>query len=356
MREPRKIKFDHHANNRLSLWKRENKRLFVTKIIRLFLLSVLLLALVNLSLKIPSFIDNVNKPFEKIQSNIIKGSSVNDKYRTNIMIVSLSERDSLQDVVLASFSSNKKSLSILRVPVATKIYTFGSDQYISLGAAYFSKVYQDSSLDSLLSITKETLALPIDGYFVFNQTGLEFDDGQVKEVKNKIFSPSFFFGFLGLKKWLDTNMKTGYSVKEIANLSWSYKQMSPERIVFLDLEESAEDKKISFQKGDTLIKEQSLDSSIANEKGVVEIVHSTEEEYFGQVVERLVNNLGASTVNLGKVGKNSVTRVILGSNKNFVAERVAKFLNTEVEKEDLEGGVDVRVIIGEDFSEKFYGK
>src|SRR3989344_8475374 len=127
MRNPARRIYNHHKNRKGSKTK---------KLTKLFILLVFLFIIGNLIVKLPSLFKNLNKPFEKIQSKLIQEGRINDEYRTNIILFSISNKNNLQDLALASFSPSKNALLIIRVPISVRTYSIGSDEFVSLGAAY----------------------------------------------------------------------------------------------------------------------------------------------------------------------------------------------------------------------------
>lgn len=335
---------------RETLWNRRNRRLKAKKLIGLFVILIVLIAFVNLIIRIPGWYQKINQPFGRIQSTIANDGDINDSFRTNILLLSLSERNSLQDLAIASFNSKRNSLTIVRIPISAKTYTANADLNATFSAIYFSKPYLSSDFDSLYIAAKESIALPLDGYFVFTSDDLKFTDEVVNQARGKLFSINFLFRFFSYKAWLNEHMKTNYSIAKLWSLSWDFKRISKDKLSVLDLKELAE--------VDNLLQESILDTNVANEGAVVEISASEDVPpgYPINLVDRVVNNLGASTINLGKVDESSETKVVLDSDKNKVAERLAKFLSIKVEKEKIESGADVKVIVGEDFDRIFYGE
>lgn len=353
MRSPAQRVFDHHANHKSSFWERENKIRKTKKLAKLFFLIVLLFALGNLLVRVPSWFQSFNKPFERIQSNVTSNGDMNSNIRTNILLISVSNKDSLQDLALASFSSNMKSLTIIKLPIGVKTYTSGSELESSLGAIYFGKPYFDSRFDSTYTATKELLAIPLDGYFFFTKDNLEFTQESVDQVRGRLYSLSSIIRVLAYKSWLDDHMKTNYSMSALLNLSWDFRRINSDKLRISDLKEAVKKKKLNSAEVDSFLQEAILDSVIVNEAAVVEISNGS---YYSNLVKRVVNNLGANTISLSEVGEGSKTRIVLGSNKSKTANRIASFLGVEVEKGEVESGADVKVIIGEDFNEIFYGK
>ena len=344
--------YDHHANDKSSFWRRENRRSRARRLLRLFVLIIILFALVNFLTKIPGWFQNINKPFDEIQTVNVQGGSVNNEFRTNILLVSVSEKNNLQDLALASFNAEKSTLSIIRIPEAAKIYSSGSEQDLSLGAVYFGKPYFDSDFDSIYVVSKELLALPLDGYFLFSSDKLEFDEQTVQDLKRKIGSFGLITNSLSYKSWLNENMRTNYSISAIFGLAWDVRQLGAEKLVFVPLSEAVDGKEFNTGDIDRIIQREVVDASIANEVAIVEISGNS----FRHLVKRVVNNLGASTVSIGSTDNLPETKVILDSDKNKIAERLAQFLRVKVVSEKIDSGADVKVIVGEDFEAKFYGR
>ncbi len=344
--------YDHHANNKSSFWRRENRRGKARRLLKLFILIIALFALVNFLVKIPGWFQNINRPFEEVQSDIVQGGAVNSEYRTNILLISVSDKNNLQDVALASFSAEKSTLSIIQIPITAKIYSTGSDQSLSLGATYFGKPYFDSDFDSIYIVSKELLALPLDGYFFFSSDRLDFGEETIQDIKHKLGSFGLFTSTLSYKSWLNENMKTNYSISAIFGLTWDIRQLNVDKLIFVPLSGVVDKKEFDTVDIDRILQKEIVDTEIANESGVVEISGSS----FRHLIKRVVSNLGASSVNIGSTANLPKTRVILDSNKNKIAERLAQFLKVKVEKETIESGADVKVIVGEDFEANFYGK
>lgn len=356
MKNPAQRVYDQNTNHKSSFLKRENRGRKARRFVKLFFLIVFLFALGNLLIKLPSALRNINKPFDKIQSNKFNDGSINKDFRTNILLISLTSKESLQDLALASFNYNRNSLSIISIPISSKVYTAGEDLALSPGATYFAKPYFDSSFDSTFIVTKELLALPLDGYFVFDQGELEFTEDRVNQVKGRINYLGLIFKFFSYKSWLNNHLKTNYSISKLMSLSWAFKNIKGDKLQVLELKETVENKQFNIGEVDSVLRETILDSAIANEGAVVEVVNGGEGNYPTFLIRRVINNLGASTISLGGVDNSSETKVILGSDKNKVAARLAKFLAVKVEKGEVGSGADVKVIIGEDFDEIFYGK
>lgn len=347
------LAFDRHTKSGRSLWKRQNSGQRTKKLLRLFVLLVLLLATVNVVVKIPGWVSNINRPFEEIHSSIASRGEINSDFSTNILLISISSKNNLQDLALASFNSTRTSLTIVSIPIATKTYTSGDKFDISLAAIYFAKPYFDSDFDSLYVGVKEALALPIDGYFVFIQDDLVFSEETILDTKNRVFTLLFYPRILSIKSWLNNHMKTNYSVTSIWSLARSFKNVSKEKLHLLDLEEVVSEKRLVFSEVDKFVRDNILDNSISNEQALVEI----EGEFFTNQIGRVINNLGGSTINPSSgEEESSETKVLFSTDKNKIAKRLGKYLGVEVEKKDIESGVDVRVVVGKDFLEKFYGE
>jgi anionic cell wall polymer biosynthesis LytR-Cps2A-Psr (LCP) family protein len=351
MKKPAQRIYDHHTNNRSSFWRKSNRKLKVKRLIGLFVLIVILFALGNLVIKIPSWIRSVNSPFENVQTTVVGSGNVNDGYRTNILLISVSDKNNLKDLAVASFNSNRSSVKIIHVPTSAKVYLEGTDENLSLGGVYFAKPYRDSSFDSIFIVIKEFLAQPLDGYFVFSSNELEFTEGEVSSVKGKLDSFTLIPKFLGYKAWLNENMKTNYSISNLVSLAWSFRQMDKDKVVVLDLREEFGGKQLNLNELDSLLREEMLDNTIVNEGGVVEVTGGSRG-----LVGRLVNNLGASTISLSSEEAETETKVILGSDRAKIADRLASFLGVKVEKNEIESGADAKVVVGSDFEGKFYGK
>ena len=344
--------YDHNTNSKSSFWKRQNSKNKKQRLIKLFILIILLFVTVNTITKIPIWIQSINKPFDKIQTSIDLSSRANKDIRTNILLMSVSEKNSLQDLALASFNSDQSAVTIIKIPVSGKVYSDALGQNLSLSTIYFSKPYSESEFDSIYITTKELLALPLDGYFSFHADDLEFDENTIQIIKSKMSFWGLITNSLSYKSWLNQNMKTNYSISAIARLAWDFRQISKEKVVLKDLTDALEKKEFNLSDVDIIIQEEISDSSISNEAAVVEVFGGG---FYSQLVSRVVNNLGASTIHLGSEGKSSETKLILGSDKNKIAERLSKFMKVRVETGDIESGADAKVIVGGDFEAKFYG-
>jgi len=344
--------YDHHANNKSSFWRRENRRSRAIRLLKLFVLIIVLFALINFLIKIPGWFQNINRPFEEIQTDYVQYGRVNNEFRTNILLISVSDKNNLQDVALASFSAEKSTLSIFQITTTAKIYSYGSDQSLSLGATYLGKPYFDSDFDSIYVVSMELLALPLDGYFFFSSDSLEFDEQTIQSIKHKLGSLGLFTNSLSYKSWLNENMETNYSISAIFGLALDVRQLNVDKLIFVPLSVVVDKKELNTSDVDKIIQKEIVDTEIAKESAVVEISGNS----FRHLVKRVVNNLGASIVNIGSTANIPKTRVILDSDKNKVAERLAQFLKVKVEKEKIESGADVRVIVGDDFEANFYGE
>ena len=218
MKNPTRRIYDHQSNHSSSYWNRANAKQKSQRLIKLFIAVVILFALGNLLVRLPGWVGNLNQPFGNIQTNIAVEGKVNGEYRTNILLISISDNNDLQDLALASFNSSKSTLTIIDIPIAPKTYLAGADQELSLAVAYFSKPYLNSEFDSLYLAVQETIALPIDGYFAFFVSNLEFSEDTIQETKNKLGFFVLFKNSLNYKSWLNSNLKTNYSVFSLSTL------------------------------------------------------------------------------------------------------------------------------------------
>ena len=230
------------------------------------------------------------------------------------------------------------------------MYSSGVEQNLSLSAIYFSKPYQDSEFDSIYLAAKELLALPIDGYFVFEEDNLKFDEEGIISTHNKINSIRVVPKFFSYKEWLNENMKTNYSIGALWKLARSFRGISGDKVYFVDLAEAVDEKRFVLARVDSLLRENLTEVAITNEQAIIEIVGENI-----LLVRRVLNNIGGSTLNSSITTQESETKVILGSDKNKAAERIAGFLNVAVEKGEIESGTDIKVIISAEFEAEFYG-
>ena len=351
MKNPTRRIYDHQSNHSSSYWNRANAKQKSQRLIKLFIAVIILFALGNLLVRLPGWVGNLNQPFGNIQTNIAVEGKVNGEYRTNILLISVSERNSLQDVALASLSSSRESVTFLRIPRSPKMYSSGVDQDMSLSAAYFSKPYRDSEFDSLYLSVKELLALPIDGYFVFVENDLKFDENGIRSIHGKINSFRVLPKFFSYKSWLNENMKTNYAVGSLWSLAWDFRKVNDDKLYFVNLDETVDSKQFSLSDIDSLLRENLVDTGISNEQAVIEIVGENIT-----LVIRVINNIGGSTLNFSNNTEESKTKVILGSDKNKAAQRIAGFLNVEVEKKEIESGADIKVVVSSQFEVDFYGQ
>ena len=341
--------YDHQLNHKSSFWNRSNAKQKSQGLIRLFIAIVILFALGNLLVRLPGWVSNLNQPFENIQTDIAYSGEINDQYRTNILLISVSEQNNLQDVVLASLSSSRESLTFVSIPKSPKMYATGLDQNISLSAMYFSKPYNDSEFDSLYLSVKELLALPLDGYFVIVENDLKFDEDGINAFHGKVNSLSIMPKLFSYKQWLNENMRTNYAIGSLWNLAWDFRKINDDKLYFVYLNEVVDNKQFSLDSIDTLLRENLVDTKISNDQAIVEVVGGNLA-----LVRRVINNVGGSTLNFSNTAEESGTRVILGSDKSRVAQRIAGFMNVEVEKGEIESGADVKVIVSSQFEAEFF--
>lgn len=349
MKSPARRIYDHQSNHKSSFWNRANAKQKSQGLIKLFVAIVILFALGNLLVRLPGWVSNLNQPFEKIQTDIAYSGVRNNQYRTNILLISVSEQNNLQDVVLASLSSSRESITFVTIPKAPKMYSTGLDQNMSLSAMYFSKPYNDSEFDSLYISVKELLALPIDGYFVFIENDLEFDENGIKSIHGKINSLRALPKLFSYKQWLNENMRTNYAIGSLWNLAWDFRKINDDKLHFVNLNDAVDNKQFSLGDIDTLLRENLVDTKISNEQAIVEVVGGNLA-----LVSRVINNIGGSTLNFSNNSEESETKVILGSDKNRAAQRIARFMNVEVEKGEVESGADVKVVVSSQFEADFF--
>ncbi len=327
-----------------------NKKRRVGKLIRLFFLAVILLALGNFLFRIPSWVGAINKPFEQIHSNLASNSRINNQSRTNILLLLLSDRDELKEAAIASFNPSRDNLSIIEVPVEAQVYS-GGGKFMSLKVAYSEKPYFNGGFDSTYTLLKELTALPIDGYFVFQGGEVSFSQGSIDATKKKMALPGFLFKFLSYRKWLDVHMKTDYSLTNIFRLAQSFKGLGEEKIQYFDLATAVgSNEQFDIQSVDNALKEAALDNNVSNENALVEI----NSNIGASLLARVVDNLGTSSLSFG--GAEPKTKVIAGSDKQRAAQRIADFLGVKLEMGKISSGADVKVILGDDFGKIFYGK
>jgi hypothetical protein len=263
-------------------------------------------------------------------------------------------------IVIASLSPQEKKLNFLLVPTETLMESLdGLGQY-RLGA--FGQLEEVAQAPFLFKESLESyLSLPIEGWLSGTLNPPPGTDeksfkkwyqdqargalrGKVKADLNQLDLFKIWFFSLAIR----TPDIEIISLEEDKELQ---KKVFPDGTVFYELD---------LEKADILIQEFFSEEEIKKEKLTVGVANATDHSGLGKRASRMITNLGGIVLKIDDWGESlafSRIRIRPGKEKTLTAEKLALSFGFPIEEGDFNQFlVDVLVIVGEDFWQKFEGK
>ncbi len=320
---------------------KKEKRLLSRKFWRWFFLIVVLFFLANLFIQIPRVFSTVRKPFTMLDASFANLERVDFSGRTNLLVVSTDKKNELIQVNVVTYEPQAKQIMFIDLPVQASVNLTSEKRTLSL-------LYQEN-FDRFFWHTSALLGVNLDGYLIVSE-GASVNPQTIIDLRRDLFSVPFFWKIFEVRSWLNNHLVTNLTAAQVFQSARILKSTNPEKIVFLDLNETVDKLGFNQESLDQFLKSTFINSQVASEAVSVKIVNGSQVAGLGSSLKRVVSNLG-SLVSAVDSGRAERTRIVAYSKKEpLAAKKMALFLGKKVEFEEKEGESSVLIILGEDFA------
>lgn len=260
-----------------------------------------------------------------------------------------------QEVVIFSFNPEKNFLNILRIP---------GNAYIPLAKGYgeyrITNIYKLGEMEKigggelLSSSIQRFLAIPIDGWVKLKEE---------KKLAGDKLLPVFL---LVLKRQAKTNL----SWWDLWRLFWQTKNLAIDQINEVDLKRTNFVSRQTLADGSEVFKFETTsvddltiklfsDERVLEEDLQVIVLNGTDHSGLANDMARVIKNLGAELIGVKdhslEINRSQIFCQSRTQATSYTAQRLAKSFDMELKNEKLnEQEVDLVIVLGEDFWQKFY--
>lgn len=354
-------------------WRRvqkENK--FKRWIVRISFAALSLLV-VFLSYQFWNFLSFVKSPLSQAPNTSVKSHLWDRKHQLNFLLLQFDDMEKTDGKVvfasLAFFDPASSKLQFLIIPV--DISFLAQDSYVTLQS--YSNPAQN--MDLLLEIISENLALPIDGYLVTDQKGLNVINADIRydraqgieegfgDWQRALFSWRNLLHLKRLKTDLYQYLWTDFSPQEIFALLWGVRTINSQDLSFFEIKDNLTLEQNLPQTGkvvtidtdafDLLASKNFSEDAIQNERLTIEILNSTKISGLALETARLIKNMGGEVIEVGNQSQEKTEtyiEVFVDKPENYYTlARLAQILNCTVVNGNPEDQLraQIRIVLGD---------
>lgn len=337
--------YDHQGFGKAARFSKDRKKKNLKNWVKLFFLGVLVLFAVFCITQIPGYVNKIRKPFKNIPGGFSNYSSLNNNYRTNILLVSFNHQK-LNELAIASLSPIDPKARIITLD--TKVL---GDLLIFENSSNFP-----TTLDILKSRTIKLLNYPIDSYVALNTDINWINQTSIEKLTDYAYSFSFFANILKNKDFLEYNLRTNLTINQIFALVNQVKALKPERFDFIKLAQIKDNSgNLDFQQIKNKLGVLLSDSKISDEGATAQIINASGVEGVGTLVKDIITNLGGNVIQVTSSDLQvEKSEVLAKDKKSFLGLRLSKILNQNLKNLTKDkNNIDIKVIIGKDFGKNF---
>ncbi|PIZ42835.1 hypothetical protein COY34_02110 [candidate division WWE3 bacterium CG_4_10_14_0_2_um_filter_42_8] len=335
--------------------------------------AALSLLIVFLSYQFWNFLSFVKSPLSQAPNTSAKSYVWDGKHQLNFLLLQFDDLEKTDGKIvfasLAFFDPASSRLRFLIIPV--DISFLAQDSYITLQNC--SNPTQN--IDLLLEIISENLALPIDGYLVTDQRGLNVINADIRYDRAQGFEDGFSDWQQALFSWrnllhlkrLKTDLYqyvwTDFSPQEIFALLGGVRTINPQDSSFFEIKANLTLEQNLPQIGkvvtidtdafDLLASKNFSEDAIQNERLTIEILNSTKISGLALKTARLIKNMGGEVIEVGNQSERKTEtyiEVFVDKPENYYTlARFAQILNCTVVNGNSEDQLraQIRIVLGD---------
>ncbi|PIU69267.1 hypothetical protein COS81_00670 [candidate division WWE3 bacterium CG06_land_8_20_14_3_00_42_16] len=335
--------------------------------------AALSLLIVFLSYQFWNFLSFVKSPLSQAPNTSAKSYVWDGKHQLNFLLLQFDDLEKTDGKIvfasLAFFDPASSRLRFLIIPV--DISFLAQDSYITLQNC--SNPTQN--IDLLLEIISENLALPIDGYLVTDQRGLNVINADIRYDRAQGFEDGFSDWQQALFSWrnllhlkrLKTDLYqyvwTDFSPQEIFALLGGVRTINPQDSSFFEIKANLTLEQNLPQIGkvvtidtdafDLLASKNFSEDAIQNERLTIEILNSTKISGLALETARLIKNMGGEVIEVGNQSERKTEtyiEVFVDKPENYYTlARFAQILNCTVVNGNSEDQLraQIRIVLGD---------
>ena len=335
--------------------------------------AALSLLIVFLSYQFWNFLSFLKKPLSQAPNTSAKSYVWDGKHQLNFLLLQFDDLEKTDGkIVFASLSFFDPASSRLRfLIIPVDISFLAQDSYITLQNC--SNPTQN--IDLLLEIISENLALPIDGYLVTDQRGLNVINADIRYDRAQGFEDGFSDWQQALFSWrnllhlkrLKTDLYqyvwTDFSPQEIFALLGGVRTINPQDSSFFEIKANLTLEQNLPQIGkvvtidtdafDLLASKNFSEDAIQNERLTIEILNSTKISGLALETARLIKNMGGEVIEVGNQSERKTEtyiEVFVDKPENYYTlARFAQILNCTVVNGNSEDQLraQIRIVLGD---------
>lgn len=293
-----------------------------------------------------------------------KNSRWDGKHEVNFVVQT-------EDVTIFSFNPQKRFLNILKIP---------ADTYIPVAKGYgefkIKNIYKLGQMEKigggelLNRSIQRFFAIPIDGWIKLkNYTSQSRSDNTSSyNLENNNLLPVFL---LIIKRQAETNL----SWWDLSRLFWQTKNLNIDQINKVDLEKTSFISKETLGDGSQVFKFEITnvddltirlfsDEEVLKEDLQVIVLNGTDHQGLAKDMARVVKNLGAELIGVKdynkKIDQSQIFCQSRSQTTSYTVHRIARSFAMKINPDFTSGEklndqeVDLTIILGEDFWQKFY--
>jgi len=335
--------------------------------------AALSLLIVFLSYQFWNFLSFVKSPLSQAPNTSAKSYVWDGKHQLNFLLLQFDDLEKTDGKIvfasLAFFDPASSRLRFLIIPV--DISFLAQDSYITLQNC--SNPTQN--IDLLLEIISENLALPIDGYLVTDQRGLNVINADIRYDRAQGFEDGFSDWQQALFSWrnllhlkrLKTDLYqyvwTDFSPQEIFALLGGVRTINPQDSSFFEIKANLTLEQNLPQIGkvvtidtdafDLLASKNFSEDAIQNERLTIEILNSTKISGLALETALLIKNMGGEVIEVGNQSERKTEtyiEVFVDKPENYYTlARFAQILNCTVVNGNSEDQLraQIRIVLGD---------
>ncbi len=343
--------YDQQGLNQSKAWEREKSKKQTRKLLRLIILVFVVIIFLTAILQIPGIISRVSKPFGQIPAEMANKTKVDLNFRTNILLASVSGKK-LVELGFLSFAKGDRKLILVKLDPNYKVVGVKADYSFN---DLFVEGKSKYNIDHLESSMISSVGYPMDGYIVLTNGQNLVDPEKLEKLIDNFYSIGFFFNLKASKDYLDKNLKTNISLNNANDLVWFAKNLTPDRINFIDLRASKDPEGyLDTQSVGNKLGLLLSDPLVAKEGAAVEIVNASSVEGVGNIFKLVIANLGGNVLNTAKAEGEGETEVITKNKNSQLAKKLSEITAVKIKiVKDSELNTDIKLIIGDDYAKFF---
>jgi len=331
----------------LNYEKRKRKVRSLTKLLVLFVFGIFGLILLS---KMPFVVKSIFNSFQNIQNDLVNNNKIDFKFRTNILLIT-SDSDSLVELALGSLHPTDKKVQILRLDPKDKVLF--ENKEIEISQIFTRKKNDPKYLEKMTAKLIEFLGVPIDGYLVVKQKSSWQSEKDLEKLADWVYSPGFFLQIFSIKNYLDKNLQTNLSLKDLNSLAVKVKSFKPDRFKIVQLQDKSGYLSVEMTKNNPLIN--LTDNLIFEENLTVEIINASGLEGIGTIFKNVINGLGARVIEVSSSDTTQKESEIFSNKPSALKERLTNLFGNKIKYSNSNQiDTDIKIVIGQNLA-KYFG-